>query len=265
MPEENNTPPQRPENVPEKFWDAEKGAVNTDALLQSYSDLSTKLGNSDQNQNQNPNSQMGIEVEGQGDDQNQQQNQAGGQNQQQQQQDSDDNQNQRQADPVPQEFDKYTDEFETNGKLSDESYKELQEKNGLSKDFVDRFISMQNQQREQQTQAIYESVGGQEGYKRMIEWAAKNLSQEEIGAFDSQIESGDPNAAKLAVVGLSAIYQKANGNLPNLIGGDAPRAPVGRFENTQQVTAAMRDPRYKNDPAYRKEVEDKLANSTVFG
>jgi len=29
----------RPENVPEKFWDATKGAINTDALLQSYTEL----------------------------------------------------------------------------------------------------------------------------------------------------------------------------------------------------------------------------------
>lgn len=30
---------ERPDNIPEKFWDAEKGQLNTDALLKSYSDL----------------------------------------------------------------------------------------------------------------------------------------------------------------------------------------------------------------------------------
>lgn len=33
------TPPSRPDNVPEKFWDAQKGVVNTEALLRSYSEL----------------------------------------------------------------------------------------------------------------------------------------------------------------------------------------------------------------------------------
>jgi hypothetical protein len=32
-------PNPRPDNVPEKFWDAEKGALNTEALLKSYTEL----------------------------------------------------------------------------------------------------------------------------------------------------------------------------------------------------------------------------------
>lgn len=36
-----NTP--RPDNVPEKFWDAEKGAVNVDAVLKSYGELEKSL------------------------------------------------------------------------------------------------------------------------------------------------------------------------------------------------------------------------------
>jgi hypothetical protein len=41
------TPPapvERPEHVPEKFWDAESGAVRTEALLKSYVELERKLG-----------------------------------------------------------------------------------------------------------------------------------------------------------------------------------------------------------------------------
>jgi hypothetical protein len=33
------SPPVRPENVPEAFWDAEKGAIKTDDLVKSYSDI----------------------------------------------------------------------------------------------------------------------------------------------------------------------------------------------------------------------------------
>src|ERR1700720_209995 len=32
-------PPARPEHVPEKFWNADKGEVNVDALLKSYGEL----------------------------------------------------------------------------------------------------------------------------------------------------------------------------------------------------------------------------------
>jgi hypothetical protein len=35
--------PERPEDVPEKFWDAEQGALRVDALLKSYRELEKKL------------------------------------------------------------------------------------------------------------------------------------------------------------------------------------------------------------------------------
>ncbi|HEY8612093.1 MAG TPA: hypothetical protein VIL69_12460 [Roseomonas sp.] len=35
--------PERPEEVPEKFWDAERGALRVDALLKSYRELEKKL------------------------------------------------------------------------------------------------------------------------------------------------------------------------------------------------------------------------------
>lgn len=34
-----NQAPVRPDNVPEKFWNAETGTVNTEALLASYTEL----------------------------------------------------------------------------------------------------------------------------------------------------------------------------------------------------------------------------------
>ncbi len=39
-----NTPPTRPDGVPEKFWDAEKGVVNTDAAIKSYTELEKEIG-----------------------------------------------------------------------------------------------------------------------------------------------------------------------------------------------------------------------------
>ncbi len=275
MAEDTNTsaPPQRPDNVPEKFWDAEKGAVNTDALLKGYSELSTKLGE-DSNQNAASNNQMGIKVEGQegnqqnagnesdqnqGDDSRQKSDQ-NQQDQQSQQQNQDGQQQQ-----APQEFAKYAEEYARAGELSEESYKELQEKNGLSKEFVDNYINLQNQQQQQQLTALYESVGGEENYRKMTAWAEKNFTAREIVAFDQQVESNDPNVVKLAVTALAAAYQKANGSSPNLIGGDTSRTSIGRFENSSQVISAMQDPRYRADPAYRREVEDKVANSNVFG
>jgi hypothetical protein len=41
--QQQNQPPARPDDVPEKFWDSEKGAVRTDLVLKSYGDLEKKL------------------------------------------------------------------------------------------------------------------------------------------------------------------------------------------------------------------------------
>lgn len=42
--DEGAKPPARPENVPEKFWDAEKGTLNSEGLLKSYSELEKEMG-----------------------------------------------------------------------------------------------------------------------------------------------------------------------------------------------------------------------------
>ncbi|HJL18345.1 MAG TPA: hypothetical protein RMH99_21965 [Sandaracinaceae bacterium LLY-WYZ-13_1] len=43
-PAEAPAPAERPEGVPEKFWDPEAGALRTDALLKSYLELERRLG-----------------------------------------------------------------------------------------------------------------------------------------------------------------------------------------------------------------------------
>ena len=40
----NNEVPRRPDDVPEKFWDAEIGQIRSDALVKSYVELERKLG-----------------------------------------------------------------------------------------------------------------------------------------------------------------------------------------------------------------------------
>jgi len=49
-----------------------------------------------------------------------------------------------------------------------------------------------------------------------------------------------------------------------MINGDTNDVSTEVFESVAQVTEAMNDPRYANDPAYRKQVELKLAKSSVF-
>ena len=46
--------------------------------------------------------------------------------------------------------------------------------------------------------------------------------------------------------------------------GSVNNTSTDSFGSVAQVTEAMNDPRYSKDPAFRKEVEDKLARSSVI-
>jgi hypothetical protein len=81
------------------------------------------------------------------------------------------------------------------------------------------------------------------------------------------MSSGDMGAIKVAVKGLRAQYMADPENKPEptLIGGDRPRSDGSVFQSSEEVVAAVRDPRYKTDKAYRDAYEKKLARSDVFG
>ena len=104
-------------------------------------------------------------------------------------------------------------------------------------------------------------VGGDEGYKQMIEWAGSNLNEQEINLYDQVMDSGNPAAAYFAVQALAARFQDAQGVDGNLITGKAPAASQKGFRSQAELVAAMSDPRYDNDPAYREDVMKKLENS----
>ena len=160
-------------------------------------------------------------------------------------------------------MDEFVSEFEKSGALSAESYAKLA-KGGLDKGFVDSFIAGQQALQQNFVSSVHETVGGSAEFAKVQNWARANLSPGEAAAFNSVMEKGDLETSKLAVRGLQARYVAANGEAPTLIGGGAGAAPGG-FESTAQVTAAMSDPRYRTDSAYRDGVIAKLGRSNVFG
>ena len=112
-------------------------------------------------------------------------------------------------------------------------------------------------------------AGGEDGYRAITEWADKGgLTDAEKESYNRVMNSGDKALIKLAVSGLVAKYREEEGSTPELITGKATasrRAASDTFESTEQVVAAMKDPRYGRDPAYTRAVERKVARSRVFG
>lgn len=156
----------------------------------------------------------------------------------------------------------FSNEFMQLGTLSDKSFKDL-EARGIPRYVVESYIEGQRAVAESQVANIYNAVGGQQQYEAMIGWAAESLPENEIDAFNSMIDSGDPNMVQFAVQGLQARYAATNG-APRLMQGGTTGPGTSPFRSLAEVTAAMRDPKYRSDPAYRKDVEARLAISNVF-
>lgn len=161
--------------------------------------------------------------------------------------------------------------WQETGQLADDDYSQLEEA-GFTRDMVDAYLSGLQYKAAQDTAltvkeitALKQEYGGDKGYSDMLEWAAENLSDEEIKGFNEIVTGNSTMAAvRMAVSGLYAKYTSKAGVEPKLIGGRSPKASTDKFESTAQLVEAMKDPRYGADPAYRRKIEEKLARSSIF-
>ena len=104
-------------------------------------------------------------------------------------------------------------------------------------------------------------VGGEENYANMVQWAQGALNEQEVQMFDAVMQRGDPLAAFFAVRSLAYAYSDAVGYDGNMVQGKAPKQNTDQFRSQAEVIAAMGDPRYENDPAYRRDIMEKLERS----
>jgi len=161
------------------------------------------------------------------------------------------------------DFNAFSAEYESNGGLSEASYQKLAEA-GIPKEVVDSYIAGQEAQANLMVTEVHQAVGGYDSYAQMIQWAAQNLSHSEIDAYNAVASTGDINVAKLAAEGLYRRYTEAVGTNRPMINGSTSPVSTDVFQSTFQVTEAMRDPRYRNDPAYRRSVAEKIARSSIL-
>jgi hypothetical protein len=108
---------------------------------------------------------------------------------------------------------------------------------------------------------IVDSVGGQDAYNDTLSWAADNLKPEEVAAYDNVVNSGNKDAIFFAVQALNQRYKDSVGFEGQQISGKAPKSTVKGFRSNAELANAISDPRYRNDPAYRYDIEQKLAAS----
>ena len=164
-----------------------------------------------------------------------------------------------------------SDEYYANeGQLSTDTIEQFKEMS--SSDLVNAYIAIQENNPNQggysadltdaEMNQVYNSAGGEAEYNRLTEWAADNLSERKLDAFNNMIDQGNATAIQIAVSGLRSEYEAQEGYEGRMLTGKSARAVDG-FRSQAEVVRAMSDPRYDTDPAYRQDVYDKLERSNV--
>lgn len=116
---------------------------------------------------------------------------------------------------------------------------------------------------DEQAGMLMDMVGGEKAYQSMLTWAGDNFSKEEIEMYDGVMGSGNPNAIYYAVQALQSRYNDAVGSDGQLLTGRGSQDTDDSFKSQAELVAAMSDPRYDRDPAYRNDVMRRLENSDV--
>ena len=159
------------------------------------------------------------------------------------------------------DWDALNTEYADKGQLSEETYASLA-KAGIPRTEVDTYIAGKQAQADAYDTAVFDAAGGADNYQALIEWAANNLSKAEKVAFNDAVTSGKPAVAALAVEGLASRFASKRGTPPGaMLKGGGTGTGVQPFKSQHEVTSAMRDARYKTDPAFRQEVLDRLRES----
>jgi len=164
---------------------------------------------------------------------------------------------------------KAADEYAAGGELSEESIEALSQMD--SKDLIKAYVEFYGKnaqkyeaakelQATEQT-AIMNIAGGEEAYGEMMQWASQTLDPQEIDSYNSVTNSGNVVAIKFAVEALKSRYVADVGQERELISGRKPSSKSKVFRSNAELARAIADPRYHSDPAYRMDVEQKLANS----
>ena len=162
-------------------------------------------------------------------------------------------------------------EFEKDGKFSDATFDAF-EKVGYPRAVVEAYqrgLTSQAEAAAQEVQskaeadiaAVKAAVGGDEGVKQLQEYISRNYSVADKQAYNEAVGSGDVAKAIAALQDAKARYDAEFGTEGNTVAGKGAKGVLG-YANDAEMMADMRKPAYKKDPAFRAQVEARVAAST---
>jgi len=165
---------------------------------------------------------------------------------------------------------KMNETFMEKGTLDEVQFKDLEDA-GIPRHAVESYLSglynstwgsQPETLTERDVAEMYDLAGGKAAYDSMTEWAASNLDQEDIKAFDEVTNTGNKAAVRFAVKALMGQFEDAQGKTPELVTGKNARAG-STYRSMAEVVRDMESPKYEKDEAYRFDVQRKLERSNL--
>lgn len=174
-------------------------------------------------------------------------------------------------------FTPYTEELTKNGKLSAESITKAAKEFGVSEKVVQAYVDAQaatlaanndagnRALHDSQIGAVKEVAGGDQQWNDYREWATAN-DEGSLRLISDAVNGNSPEVSKIVV---KAAMDKARAqgwgggprDATNSAQGGGQVAATG-FKSAAEQSAALNDPKYRRDPAYRAEVDKKIIASS---
>ncbi len=146
--------------------------------------------------------------------------------------------------------------------ISEDEIKDLGLNNDILSKIKENNEKVENLNKQEKLLKLTEKIGGVDEYSNMIKWAMQNLSKEEQTRFNEYTKT---EHAELAVENLYSKYKSANPTESNVnLAHGTKSAEISKkgFASQDEVTFAMQDSRYNNDPNYMKSFNQKLKDRT---
>jgi hypothetical protein len=213
-----------PEGVPAKFWDAEKGAVNVDALLKSYGELE-KAHSAPVDDTPTPDHDVAQQA----------------------------------VKDAGLDWDTIVGKASSGG-LEDSDFAAL-EGVGIPKAVVDNYLTLARNESLRQTELAHQHVGGEAKMNELLDWAAANLSAPEIATYNQMLGTRDGWKPALDVISAKMAAASKTAGEPTLQGGVGGRADTAGYRSRAEMSKDMASPQYQTDPAFRAQVAQKVAVS----
>jgi hypothetical protein len=226
-PEANNKPvekPVRPDNVPEKFWDAEKGTVNVDALLKSYGELESGKGKSADAEAIDKAAADKAAAEAAG---------------------------KEVAEKAGLDWNSLFSKVSEKGDIEAADY-ETFEKAGIPRDVVSRYIENEKLRVDHDRKVAYDYIGGEDAANQLLDWAAKNLPEAEKVEFNKTLAGPHWRVAVDDLKTRRAGASKTAGEPSLESGRGSGTSGVSGYQTREDMKADMSNPLYL-DPTSKGE------------